>query len=152
MAVGSANETRRLDNRSDDDNRLRHTYILAMHDLCWGGDEQWLIDLDHDNMFFSHDHGWFLPPTGHTWSETDLLREIDNEHRKRDTGADIVLQDVKTVADALRSLSRPDIVSALATVPISWPVTDAELETVGYFFERRASPVADRISAHFGVV
>lgn len=64
--VVDAVEHRALQYRDRDDNARRHVGLFALHDWCWGGDDQWLYSEVADRETFSHDHGWYLPETGPT--------------------------------------------------------------------------------------
>ena len=79
-AVQDAVEDRSLRSRDRDDNRRRHVGVYALYDLCWGGDDQWLYSASEDDALYSHDHGWYLPPTGPTWSSEELLAKVDVPH------------------------------------------------------------------------
>ena len=72
LAVQPVLETRALENRSDDDNRVRQAGFFALHDWLAGSDAQWLYDTSSDNMYFSHDHGFYL--TGPNWT-VDTLQQ-----------------------------------------------------------------------------
>lgn len=145
----TAIETNQLDRRTDDDNSSRHAFILALYDLCWGGDCQWLVNVNAENAYWSHDHGWYLPPTGPTWTEAALSREIAQPHMHSDDGKNLSVDAVKYVSARLRELSKSDLVAALSTIPSTWPVTDSELEAVGHFVLSRATSVADRLKTAF---
>jgi hypothetical protein len=42
------------------------------------------------------------------------------------------------------------IIGILRDIPREWPVSDSELEAVGFFLERRAEQVAQRLLLRFG--
>ena len=65
FAIDPVIEVRSMANRSHDENEKRHAYVHALYDWCWGGDHQWLVAISDENRYHSHDHGWYLPPTGH---------------------------------------------------------------------------------------
>lgn len=145
----NALETGVLERRKDDDNASRHAYILALYDLCWGDDPQWLMDLGDDSKFYSHDHGLYFPD-GPYWTEASLSRCIDapREH-DRANNDDISQVAIATIVDRLRTLNDAEIVAALSAIPTQWPVTDAELEVVGHFILTRAPAVAGRLERRF---
>jgi hypothetical protein len=53
---------------------------MALFDWCWGGDLQGLVALSDESRYFSHDHGWYLPPNGPTWDEASLETNVDTAH------------------------------------------------------------------------
>jgi hypothetical protein len=139
-----------LQYRTDDDNVTRHVAILALSDLCWGEDLQWLVKSSDENRYFSHDHGYYFPQ-GPNWTRADLEANVDVAHELADNGAHITLAAARSVANAVESVTREALANAIAGVPQSWLVSDEELETIGYFIEERASQVAARIRVRFGV-
>jgi hypothetical protein len=46
------------------------------------------------------------------------------------------------VANALDTIKRESLVEALRSIPASWPVSDEDLEALGWFLEYRAPAVA----------
>jgi len=148
----SVEQKGKMTRRSEDENALRHLGYMALYDWCWGGDWQWLIALSEDGSYYSHDHGWFLPPTGQTWTEAELLARVAEAHEYPDSGDGISAGHVSAVMGRLMELKRENLIDALSAVPASWQVTDQQLETVGYFLEARAPDVAGRLSARFGVL
>lgn len=137
--------------RAADHNSKRHAGYIALYDWCWGGDPQGLLSLTEDRAYYSHDHGWFLPPEGPDWniaslrSHADVAREISCD----DWGIDTV--EVGRIISVLEAVQRTDILSVVAGMPRSWPVSDAELESVGAFLEYRSAQVASRLRSRFGV-
>lgn len=67
------------------------------------------------------------------WSRLDTPRE----------GLDY--NELLRVADALENLTVSELKAVLCAIPASWPVSDRELETLGFFFDSRRAPVARRI-------
>lgn len=145
LAVDDAQEVRVLDYRDRDDNRRRQAGVLALYDWCWGGDDQWLYCETDDRKLYSHDHGWYLPEIGADWSEATLLARVDEPHPWGGPASGLDGAEVQHLVATLESLTRPQIAELLREVPISWPVSDAELEALGYFLERRAAAVAGRM-------
>jgi hypothetical protein len=155
-ALANADEATRpkLPNRQRDDNRRRHVGAYAMWDWFIGCDPQWLRDLNDDEATFSHDHGLYLPPhgTGH-WTEQELQNWVDRPHRLCDdpqVGDDpqgLSSEAVAEIVAALRDVNRVALQQVLNRVPSSWPVTNDELEGLGWFLERRAPAVAGRIES-----
>jgi hypothetical protein len=139
-----------LDRRLDDDNARRHAYIFALHDWCWGGDGQWLVALAEDNAYYSHDHGWYLPPEGPVWTADSLEAHVDMAHEFGGSGDAITPAIASEVAASLRKVERAALRDVLRTIPRTWPITDDELECVGFFLERRADATAQRLATRFG--
>jgi len=134
--------------RAQDDNRRRHVGIYAAYDWFIGDDQQWLYDIDDDRKIYSHDHGLYLPPIGGGGFEIgSLVASVDIPHQLPDPTDNLLPAAIAEVAAALRALSRDTIVSVLNLVPPSWPVTDPDLEALGWFLEVRAPAVADRLQS-----
>lgn len=133
--------------RKEDDNARRHASLFALFDWCWGGDAQWLFQISDEHKTYSHDHGWYLPEEGADWSRSALLAHVDEEHFPSWDPADLAQDEIKRVAEALRSVTRSALRDILQGVPASWSVTNAELEAVGFFMERRAPAAAKRLEA-----
>jgi hypothetical protein len=130
--------------RERDDNSARHAYIFALYDWCWGDDGQWLHDTTADMMVFSHDHGHFLPG-GPGWTAETLRAHVEHDHSLGAAPGGLNTVALKKAAEAIEQISRAKLAEALSSLPSSWPVTDTELETVGFFLERRAPMVAARL-------
>ncbi len=146
--VESAKEERsNLRYRTEDDNKSRQAGIYALYDWCWGRDEQWLHSTTNDMTIYSHDHGWYLPPSGPKW-DTQLLRDyVDLPHPLPQSSAGLHYPAVEAVARELEKIDKSLLAAMLRRVPGAWPVSDAELETLGWFLERRAPAVAARMRA-----
>ena len=148
--VGNANEQRgSLSHYNDDRNSQRFPYFLALYDWCWGGDAQWLYVESDDNQYYSHDHGWYLPPKGATWTKDAIQDKKDEPHVLQCQEQNLESNAVEEVVGALQDVDRNDILATLSTIPTSWNVTDEGLEAVGYFLENRAPQVADRLTQRF---
>lgn len=147
LAVPDAIETRRLERRAEDKNGARHALLLALYDLCWGGDAQWLMSTSQEYAFFSHDHGWCLPPEGPEWNTAQLAASVDTPHELADphAGAGLDKEAISTVSNRLVALKQEELVETLSKIPTSWPVSDDELEAVGHFLLHRAPQVAKRM-------
>ena len=145
-------ETRSLAQfRADDNNLVRHGAIFALFDWCWGGDEQGLIALKNENSFYSHDHGWYFPPVGANWSSAELEANVETPHELTNvpTGG-ITPAIIEPFACALETITQGQLIDVLSHIPLSWAVTDVELESLGFFLEKRAPMVAGRLRAKFG--
>jgi len=150
LAIDLVVETRNLSHREDDENAQRHVHILAIHDWCWADDAQWLIAEADRHRFYSHDHGWYLPPGGGNWTADTVVQMVDQPHELGDSGQGLDMGAVDVIVARLEAVTRDELVTCLAEIPQEWPVTDTELEAVGYFLERRAPQVAQRLRQRFG--
>jgi hypothetical protein len=147
VALNHAEEQRTtLAARSNNDNRRRHVGVYALHDWCFGTDLQWLHDLDNERMMFSHDHGLYFPPEGRGgWTRQDLITQLDQAHELPDARADLSPEAIEEVAVALESVNRASLLEVLTSIPASWPVSNQDLEDLGWFLEHRAPAVAHRV-------
>ncbi|WP_420619465.1 HipA family kinase [Candidatus Poriferisocius sp.] len=148
-AVDSAVEDRQLLHRDRDDNGRRHAGVFALYDWCWGGDDQWLYSASDDKKLFSHDHGFYLPE-GPRWTEHSLVERVDDPRRLTSSVDGLDASELSQLSARLRQLEADALADALRTIPRGWPVTDEELEAVGWFLQRRAAPVADRLDGYSG--
>lgn len=132
--------------RTKDDNSRRHVGLYALYDWCFGMDPQWLLDLDNDLTIYSHDHGLYFPPLGQAgWSRDELISHVDEPRELPDPREGLLSEETKRVALAIEQVSRDNLAGILCSVPASWPVSDVELEALGWFLERRAAGVAERV-------
>lgn len=137
--------SRQLRDRSRDDNSRRHAGVFAIYDWCWGADDQWLYAEPEDGKLYSHDHGWYLPGPGHTWSINTLTQCVDEPHLGSWPATGLDQSEVQVYASKLRDLKHDHLVAVLSGIPSNWPVSSTELERVGWFLERRAPHVAARL-------
>jgi len=151
LAVEPSIETRRLDHRAEDENTKRHAFLYALYDWCWGGDPQWLVAMGDDFSYHSHDHGWYFPPIGPHWTVEELLSkvEVPNVFPAEDWNG-IPRETIQGVIDRISSVNHTSLTSAISSIPAAWPVTDQELEHIGFFLEHRAQQVASRIRLRVG--
>lgn len=144
--AGTPTEIRRvLQHRTDDDNKRRHAGVFALVDWFFGGDLQWLLDVDDDWALHSHDHGWYLPPGGPDWT-VDALRATvgDARHTLGDTtGLDSV--ELGRLADAIESVTEDVIADVLKAVPVDWGIPTSDLDCLGWYIAERRSSVAARL-------
>lgn len=137
-----------LSARGRDDNRSRHAGVYAFYDWCFGKDPQWLHDLNSDRQIYSHDHGLYLPSDGKkAWTRDLLMYEVDTPRRLPDPTDGLAPEAVKRYVEALEAVTRGDLENILNSVPRSWPVSDADLEDLGWFLEYRAPSAAERMKA-----
>jgi hypothetical protein len=148
LVIQRAREIRpelRLRNR--DDNRARHAGAYALYDWCFGDDPQWLHDMSADMQLFSYDHGLYFPSdTGpKSWTREMLLYHSDDPRLLPDSPVDLSKEACESYANALDAVTRDSIANVLQSVPLSWPVSDEDLNALGWFLEHRAPRVATRI-------
>lgn len=141
-AVDTVLETRALDDRAADDNRCRHAGFFVLHDWLAGSDAQWLYDTAADNMYFSHDHGFYL--TGPDWTAGSLASGVAEDFSLAGDATGLDPTEVGRLAEVLEALSKEDIDAEVSKLPASWPVTDEELAAVADFAEQRRGPVVAR--------
>lgn len=137
-------EHRDLVHLEDDDNRARHAGVFALYDWCWGADDQWLYSSVEDDRIYSHDHGHYLPG-GPGWTVQQLSAHVDAPHPQSRSPAGLSSAMLDELADRLEQLPRSSITKVMLAVPEGWQVAQDELETVGWFLERRAPQVAERL-------
>jgi hypothetical protein len=143
LDVGQAQNLRFLTHRDRDHNSVRHVGALALYDWCSGGDHQWLYSGERDMQLYSHDHGHYL--TNLDWTQSTLRAGVQDQVRPPFECGDLCSTEVDRLATRLGSISRQELIGVLQQVPPSWPVSDAELETLGWFLEERARGAADRL-------
>lgn len=148
--VEQAQEFHSLEYRQHDHNARRHAGVFALYDWCWGGDPQWLCDAADDQKLYSHDHGWYLPPEGQDWTETELVSQVDQPRELGHNSDGLESEAVEELAERLDQLGRDDLLPILSGVPESWPVANSELEALGFFLERRAPEVGKRLRQKIG--
>jgi hypothetical protein len=136
-----------LAHRDQDDNARRHAGVMSFYDWFWGDDPQWLVSSVEDLRLYSHDHGFYLPPGGQTWTAEALASHVDTP---RDLGQSTQGLDVLELArleEALRDVTPTQIEHIIFSVPAVWPVTDDQLAAVRGYLVRRAPQVGDRLAA-----
>ncbi len=133
--------------RSDDDNRRRSVGLFALYDWCWGGDEQYLHETSNEWRIYSHDHGWYFPPTGADWNEVELAAGVDVAHPLPGDIGGLDRSEIDEVAERLETINRESLATMLNEVPLAWHVSNSELETLGWFVGCRAAAVAARLRA-----
>ncbi len=145
-AVTSAIEYKSLKYRDRDENAQRHVGAFALYDWCWGGDDQWLYAEPEDRKLYSHDHGYYLPETGTTWCIDALISRVSDPHTAKWPRDGLDQSEIGAYAQRLKALEHENLATALQAIPTCWPVSDEELERVGWFLESRAPEVARRLA------
>jgi HipA-like protein len=142
VPVDPALETRALDHRTDDENAVRQAGFFVLYDWLLGADPQWLIATADENAYHSHDHGYYLG--GPEWSEASLTAALGAPHELGMPGAGLSDVELARLAGELETLSAEQVIQALSGLPLSWPITEDELEAVLEFSMERRQDVADR--------
>ncbi len=140
-----------LDHRGSDDNTRRHAGIFALYDWMIGDDPQWLAR-GGDAEYFSHDHGFYLPPPGANWTAASLQTFGTGTHQLGGPTNGLDHTELTRLADGLEAVTREALEQCASNIPALWPVSDAELNAfVAFAFDRR-EPVANRLRALTGTV
>ncbi|HQZ69272.1 MAG TPA: hypothetical protein PLY87_29500, partial [Planctomycetaceae bacterium] len=79
------------------------------------------------------------------WTIESLLEEHEVAHSLDTPREGLDYNESLRVADALENLTVSELKAVLCGIPASWPVSDRELETLGFFLDLRRLPVARRI-------
>lgn len=82
------------------------------------------------------------------WTIADLNNSVDMPHEKQEDFTGLDQEEMARIANKLDSIAKQDLMNLLSQVPSSWPVSDAELEYLGFFLLKRAPSVATRIRQH----
>ena len=85
-----------------------------------------------------------MPPKEPNWETASIEAQIDVAHELGARGDGITPAIARGVAEPLRSVGRSQLIDLPSRIRSAWPITDDELECVGFFLERRAIPAADR--------
>jgi hypothetical protein len=146
LAADPVVETHSLDHRAMDDNARRHCGIYALYDWMGGADPQWLMR-GAEREYFSHDHGWYLPPPGRDWTVDSLRAAGTGSFQLNVPEAGLDPSELRRLAERLEALSVEELEGALSNIPPDWPVTDEELAAAVEFADARRSGVAGRLRA-----
>jgi len=142
--AGAREHKSSLEYRAKDDNRRRHVGIFALWDLCFGADPQWLHQAIDDERTWSHDHGHYFP-SGPNWTEQTLIDNVLAPHELASEKSDLDPLKIEEVAALVEGLNATTISTILKSVPAPWPISDSELETLGWFILERSGPVGQRL-------
>lgn len=129
-----------------DDNRRRQLAFWVLYDWFWGNDPQWLHDLGDDFRTYSHDHGMYFPD-GPDWTAASLTGVDSAQSRHSFPRPDAVEGHLAELITQISSITTADLAAILENVPASWPVTDRELEMLGWFLQKRLEGVLTRLRA-----
>jgi hypothetical protein len=79
-----------------------------------------------------------------------LINQVDQPRQLGYPADSLDPNAVDELAVRLKQLGKDDLLPILNRVPASWPVSDSELEALGFFLERRAPAVAERLRQMIG--
>lgn len=145
-AVEGAIETRSLDHRSEDSNRVRHAGFFALMDWLAGGDQQWLYGALEENAYYSHDHGHFFPG-GPDWT-AEALSATGTAARMLGVPSDgLDSTEIQRLAAAIEGTQIQALETVMSKIPQEWPVGDEELAALVDFIAARSAAAAGRLRA-----
>lgn len=127
-----------------DDNRRRQAFILAVWDLCMGGDPHWLHQLTDRYSMWTIDHGFWL--AGEADWDIASLRKIGVSPWVEDIDAGVASASaLKEAAEAVEQIELESIRAILSAVPVDWNTTQAELYELATVLVARVEGVAERL-------
>jgi hypothetical protein len=144
--LDQSEENDSLEYRGRDDNRARQASLVALWDLCMGGDPQWLFDLANEYSIWSFDHGLWLGGDGY-WTRASLERSCDLAWPWEESLGGLDRRVFRNFADRISALSAQEVLSAIGEVPVEWGVPDSELEALAWFLYYRRTAAAERLQA-----
>jgi hypothetical protein len=129
--------------RAKDSNRTRQASLVALWDLCMGGDPQWLHAVSHEYSIWSFDHGLWLANEG-SWNLTQLRDSVDRSWSDLDPrGLDAL--ELRSVAGRLDALTSERFQEVCRAVPLEWGVTAEELSELANLLYLRSQGVVQRL-------
>ncbi len=141
-----AEENDSFEYRGRDNNRVRQASLIALWDLCMGGDPQWLYDLANEYSVWSFDHGLWLGGDGY-WTRESIYRVRDVPWEWSETLAGLDRSAFDDFANKLMAISSGQLLRVVASVPIEWSVPDEDLEALAWFIYYRRNATATRLRA-----
>ena len=129
---------------TSDNNPTRLPALAGLWDWCLGEDEQWIYAPSEDHSLWSFDHGLWIGQ-GFDWSAADAaaLSQQDRRWNNRLRGADPVA--FTQVAERIEAVTADEILGAVASVPLTWGISDTDLEALAWVLWIRRQPVAARL-------
>lgn len=137
-----------LDSVNRDGNSVRQPRFIALWELCYGEDEQWLYDRENEEQVWSFDHGYWI-----TGGEPEPLTPLDLEVTltkwKPWEGSVRGMDPVAflEVAARIEALTVADFIDVVASVPVAWGVSDDLLESLAWWLHGRRMHVVGRMRA-----
>lgn len=127
-----------------DDNRRRQAYILALWDLCMGGDPQWLYQTTGGYCIWSFDHGFWL--AGESDWTIESLKRIGTSPWQFELDPGVAsASGLREAADRLDGLSLVEIQAVTSSVPLDWEATKQELSELASVLFLRTEGVTARL-------
>ena len=139
-----------LEHAERNENRSRYLEIVALYDWCQGDDPQWLYQTgaNADYEYYSHDHGEYLLSRGE-WTLDAIMTVVDEPRILAPPLSASSLSGFTELADRIASITREHLIEVLSAIPSSWPVSDTQLELLGFFLERRRDAVVTRVQERY---
>ncbi|NQD89424.1 hypothetical protein HP499_16690 [Paenarthrobacter sp. CM16] len=135
-----------LDSVTRDGNRTRQPRFIALWELCYGEDEQWLYDRQNEEQVWSYDHGhWITGGEPEPLTAKDLELTVTSWKpwkgplKGMDPGAFVEM------FERIEALSVTDLIDVVASVPLAWGVPDELLESLAWWFYMRRTHAAARM-------
>lgn len=144
--LAQAEENDSFEYRGRDDNRSRQAQLIALWDLCMGGDPQWLYDLGNEYSTWSFDHGLWLGGDGY-WTRESLIASRDIEWPWEESVAGLDRTSFSAFAHQVEAITPEQVLTVLARVPVEWGTSNEDLETLGWFIYYRRAAAARRLRA-----
>lgn len=135
-----------LDSVSRDGNSGRQPRFIALWELCYGEDGQWLYDRANEEQVWSFDHGYWITggePVPLTVADLELTVGTWKPWVGSVRGMD--QQAFIDVAERIEGLMVTDFVDVVASVPVAWGVPDRVLEALAWWLYARRTHVASRM-------
>ncbi|WOC59866.1 HipA family kinase [Paenarthrobacter sp. AT5] len=135
-----------LDSVTRDGNKTRQPRFIALWELCYGEDEQWLYDRQSDEQVWSYDHGYWI-----TGGEPEPLTVKDLEVTVKSWEpwkGPLKGMDPAAFVDMLErieALTVTDLIDVVASVPLAWGVPDELLESLAWWFYMRRTHAMARM-------
>ncbi|MBF4568522.1 hypothetical protein ITJ57_07030 [Plantibacter sp. VKM Ac-2880] len=129
---------------SSDNNRERQAHILALWDLCMGGDPQWLHDVTADYTIWSFDHGFWLGGEG-DWDLASLSRRATDPWQYDLDAGVASASGLRSAASGVLSLDRAAVHRIVESIPVEWQIPSDELSQVADILYLRVEGVANRL-------
>ncbi|GAA1321299.1 hypothetical protein ACFSWE_00550 [Leucobacter albus] len=128
-----------------DNNRQRQASILALWDLCMGGDAHWLHELSADYSIWTFDHGFWLAGES-DWS-VPALQRVGTDAWQQDLDPGVVsARALLATLKSVRRISLADLLGVMQMVPLEWGTTTEELTQVAELLYARIPGVTQRLA------
>lgn len=139
-----SNQTGDLAYVKRDHNSTRQPAILALWDLCMGGDAQWLYDQTREHSVWSFDHGLWLGGDP-DWSGDILEPIVGMDWRWIGPVAGMSAEAFLEMSVRVSAITVGEVMTAVAAVPVDWKIQEWDLETVAWLVYNRRLGVSNRL-------